>query len=517
MATYAANMDSDSSIERSASQSAFTALTVALLMCVPVVLSMLFFSGQSLRLDEAQSLWQSGRSVGYIFKLIAQDVHVPLYHLLLHFWRIAFGDTVTSARLMSLAFYVASIPALYMLGKLAYNRRVGLFATFLFSISPFMNWYGNEIRMYTLFTFLVIVNQYFFVRIFKNKEHSDDIWALYVLTALLGVFSHYFFFLNLASQVVFYLVERKTFPEGSFKRFMAAMVIVAAAFLPWAWYVLHLGQAGNQEPLLAVPTTVNLFSTMSQFVFGFQNDNINTVLLSLWPVTILFAFLGLRKRSGKNTLPQTQYFMITLLVSIAIAFVVSFVVAPVFVSRYLIFTVTSLYLLLAGLFENYTLKAAHLARYGLAAVMVLTLAIEITSPTTPVKENYEGATAYLNTHVTAQDVVVLSAPFTVYPVQYYYRGDAPLTTLPVWDQYTYGPIPAFSTANLKDEVAKAVGSSQNVYLLLSYNQGYEKDIKDYFDSHYQRLYTESYSDDLTLYEYKLRYDTNATQVSIASK
>jgi mannosyltransferase len=493
-------------------------LVLVILMCTPVLLSVFFFAGQSLRLDEAQSLWQSGRSVGYIFTLVAEDVHVPLYHILLHFWRIAFGNTVIVARVMSLVFYILSIPALYALGKIAYNRRVGLFAAFLFSISPFMNWYGNEIRMYTLFTFFVILNQYFFVKILRsqqentqvNKERNDTTWALYTLTAILGVFSHYFFFLNLASQAVFFLIQRKLFPKGSFKRFVYALIIVAAVFVPWGWYVLHLGQAGNQEPLLAVPTTVNLFSTVSQFVFGFQNDNINTVLLSLWPITILFAFLGLRNRAGRTSLPSTQYFLITLLVSIAIAFVGSFIIAPVFVSRYLIFTVPSLYLLLASMFESYTPQWAQLARYAVAAIMILTLAVEITSPTTPVKENYEEAVAYIDAHATAQDVVVLSAPFTVYPVQYYYRGAAPITTLPVWNQYSYGAIPPFNAADLPNQVTLAIGSSQNVYLLLSYNQGYEQNIKDYFDSHYQRLYTATYSDDLTLYEYKLRYDTNAT-------
>ncbi len=488
-------------------------LLLLVLMCIPIALSVFFFAGQSLRLDEAQSLWQSGRSVGYIFTLVAEDVHVPLYHVLLHFWRIAFGNTVIAARSMSLVFYILSIPALYALGALAYNRRVGFFAAFLFSISPFMNWYGNEIRMYTLFTFFVILNQYFFVKILKSKEHSDHVWALYTLTAILGVFSHYFFFLSLASQAVFYFLQRKLFLEGSLRRFVYAMLIVCGVFLPWGLYVLHLGQAANQEPLLAVPTTINLFSTVSQFVFGFQNDNINTVLLSLWPITILFAFLGLRNRAGHASLPQTQYFLITLLVSIAIAFVGSFIVAPVFVSRYLIFTVPSLYLLLASMFESYSPKWAQLARYSIAAIMIATLAVEIASPTTPVKENYEEASAYLNSHVTAQDVVVLSAPFTVYPVQYYYRADAPITTLPIWNQYSYGPIPAFNAAQLPDQVTQAVGSSQNVYLLLSYNQGYETNIKDYFDSHYQRLYTATYSDDLTLYVYKLRYDTSATQVT----
>jgi len=498
---------------------ALRGLVLLALMCIPVILSVYFFAGQSLRLDEAQSLWQSGRSIGYIFNLVAQDVHVPLYHVLLHFWRIAFGDTILEARLMSLVFYILSIPALYALGTLAYNRRVGFFVAFLFSISPFMNWYGNEIRMYTLFTFFVILNQYFFVKILKgsgnDREHSDHIWALYTLTAILGVFSHYFFFLSLASQAVFYFMQKDLFPPGSLKRFVYAMAIVGVVFLPWALYVLHLGQAANQEPLLAVPTTINLFSTVSQFVFGFQNDNINTVLLSLWPVTIVFAFLGLRNRAGRTSLPATQYFLVTLLVSIFIAFVGSFIVAPVFVSRYLIFTVPSLYLLLASMFESYSAQWATLARYGIAAVMIVTLAIEILSPTTPVKENYEAATAYLNSHATAQDVIILSAPFTVYPVQYYYRGDAPITTLPIWNQYAFGPIPPFDASKLAGQVQQSVGSSQNVYLLLSYDQGYEKNIKDYFDSHYQRLYADTYSDDLNLYVYKLRYDTTQTAVTNA--
>src|SRR5580704_3972804 len=132
-----------------------TGALLAAFMCIPVVLSIFFFSGQSLRLDEAQSLWQSSRSVGYIFTIVAEDVHVPLYHLLLHFWRIIFGDTVASARAMSLVFYIASIPALYALGKVSYSRRTGLFAAFLFSISLFMQKTAYEIRMYTLFTFFV--------------------------------------------------------------------------------------------------------------------------------------------------------------------------------------------------------------------------------------------------------------------------------------------------------------------------------------------------------------------------
>src|SRR6185437_5404350 len=81
-----------------------------------------FFINQSLRLDEAQSLWQTSRGPVAILGLVAEDVHVPLYHELLRLWRVFVGDSVESARLLSQLFFLLSIPALYALGAYAYNR-----------------------------------------------------------------------------------------------------------------------------------------------------------------------------------------------------------------------------------------------------------------------------------------------------------------------------------------------------------------------------------------------------------
>ncbi len=496
-----------------------TALILVGLMAIPPVLSLLFFMGQSLRLDEAQSLWQTSRSLKDIFTLVAGDVHVPMFHTLLHFWQLYVGTGVVPARMMSLLFYCLSIPALYFVGARAFNPRIGLYAAFLFAISPFMNWYGNEIRMYTVFTFFVIANQYFFIRIWKSAgdtseegvRRQEHLWVGYILTAVFGVFSHYFFFLNLLAQAVFYFLRKDLFPARSTRRFVFAGIIVCGLFLPWAWYVYYLGTAGFQDPALAVPGSINVFSTFAQFLFGFQNDNINTFFLSLWPLTVILGLFTLRRK--RTFRPETEYFLLTLLLSLAVAFIVSFIVAPVFVSRYLIFTIPSFYLLLASLFDNYGPRFARSMRWGLATVMVLTLCFEIWSPTTPVKENYAGAVTYLNEHTTPQDTILVSAPFTIYPVQYYYRGASPMVTLPLWNQYLFGPIPAFNESRLPADVRTAVGSSQNVYLLLSYNQGYEDEIKGYFDSNYELLHMQNFSQGLNLYVYKLRYDTGRTALS----
>jgi uncharacterized membrane protein len=485
------------------SQTVRTFFALAAMMPFACAISYFFLIHQSLRLDESQSLWQTAHTPLSILTVVAADVHVPLYHELLHFWRLFVGDSVTSSRVLSLVFFLASIPAIYFFGKQAYSRKVGLWAALLLSVSPFMNWYGNEIRMYTLFMLMVVLNQYFFMQIWKAPKR--DTWFWYVVTAVLGVFSHYLFFLSLAAQAVFFLLRPKLFPKGSFKKFIVSAVVVAVFFAPWIFYVLHINQIQNQTPLIATPTTVDLFGAFQQFVFGFQDTAISTIILSLWPIALVFGFLALQRHNKMRS--ETEYLLLAAFIPVLLAYGVSFAITPIFLSRYLISAIPALYLCILVLFESFPKKTALFCKIALVLLMLITLGIEIGSAYTPVKENYLGVSTYLTSHVRPQDVVLISAPFTIYPIEYYYKGTAPISTLPVWNQYAYGSIPAFSEATLPEQVASSTADAQDVWLVLSYDQGYQKDIKDYFDAHYKLLFTKIFSPALTLYVYQLRYDT----------
>jgi hypothetical protein len=239
-------------------------------------------------------------------------------------------------------------------------------------------------------------------------------------------------------------------------------------------------------------------------VFGFQSDHLNTVILSLWPITLLVAFLALRTRARPN--PETEYLLLSIVIPIAAVFAISFVI-PVFVSRYLIFTVPALYLIITSTVTAYPGRAAAWARTGLVGAMAVMLIVEMVSPHNPVRENYRAVADYLDANAQAQDVIALSAPFTVYPVEYYYRGEANIVTLPLWDRYLYGPIPSFNPDTFPQEVENTAKGHQNLWLVLSYDQGYQKEVKDYFDQHYTQLNKISFSPGLDLYEYKVGYET----------
>jgi mannosyltransferase len=473
------------------------------MMFFAVLLSLMAFSHQSLRLDEAQSLWQTSHSPLMILQLVGEDVHVPFYHFVLHFWQFLFDNSVETARFLSLILFLISIPVLYKLGALAYNQRVGLFATLLFSISPFMNWYGNEIRMYSLFTLLALINQYCFVRIYKKHE-STGAWVGFAVTALLGIFTHYFFFLLLLAQACFFLFYRNLFPQHAFKKFTLIAIILILSILPWIVYVNNLDKIQNQAPILTAPTSINLFSTFSQFLFGFQDDHLNTILVSLWPLTILLGFLALKKTQRIN--PTTLYFVFALIIPIITVFVISSTLQPLYVNRYLIFTLPSLLLFLAYIFSLYPPRVAKFVKVGFVILILFTLSIEVFSAHTPAKENYREAADYLEEHALPSDVIVVSAPFTVYPIEYYYHGPVQITTLPLWDRYVTGPIPPFDEETLPSEVEKIAGSHARLWLLLSYDQGYENDLHLHFENNYHRLDMVNFSPGLNLYLYQLRYD-----------
>ena len=234
--------------------------------------------------------------------------------------------------------------------------------------------------------------------------------------------------------------------------------------------------------------------------------------MSSWPIAVILALVALGRRQRFS--PQTEYFGLTVLVSFSVAFVVSYLIAPVFLSRYLAFTLPSFYLLVISLFSMYARRFRVAAQWSLAALMLLALGIQIANPDAPIKERYADAVTYLSNNATAQDIILVSAPFTIYPVQYYYRGAAPLSTLPFWNQYEFGPIPPFNAEELPAQVKNATRNYQNVYLLLSYDQGYEESVQNYFDSHYQRIGEKNFSEGLNAYVYRLRYNTDGSAISI---
>ncbi|WP_292741078.1 glycosyltransferase [Nostoc sp. JL31] len=147
-----------------------------------------------------------------IHNLATQDSHPPLYFVLAYLWMKLFpsdGGLVSlfAARLLPAIIGAASIPCVYVLGRVAFRSRlVGHLTAAMMAVSPYGVFLAQEARHYTLailwvigsFTCLVIATRHI-----QNRTPLP-IWValFWIEVNALGIATHYFFTLTLCTEAV---------------------------------------------------------------------------------------------------------------------------------------------------------------------------------------------------------------------------------------------------------------------------------------------------------------------------
>lgn len=535
-------------------------------MAFALSVSMYLSYSQSIRLDESQSLWIATKPVESILKFTAEDVHVPLYFIFLHFVVQFFGNNILFARLLSVLFFVLTIPVLYAIAKEGSNRKVALLSVSLFCLSPFIIWFSSEARMYTLFTFVTSMSHLFFLRMIRSNGKKSKMG--YFIATIAGLYTHYFFILLLASQTLFVLTQfvaraiakpsvnykNNTAPQNisdyntklllfknyslsaaldtvgvqsiplanipfqnrflhyylAFKKsgaltYLLLITASFALFVPWIIFVLSLGSASNTQPLIPPPTSYNIFQTFVLFLFGFQSQDLQTLLVSLWPVFIgILFFIFTQKRKIK--MANISYLLIATFVPILLTFFISYL-RPIYLPRYLILVTPTLFIIMAWILMNYSKRIASYLIVGFFVMLSGLLFYQYISNDSPAEENYRGASEYLSAYASPKDIIAVSAPFTLYPIEYSYNGSARINTIPEWNRYLEGSIPEFNQDKFEKQLNTYQSQYARVFVVLSYDQGYESKIRDYLDTNYLLEDKKKFSQDLEVRIYKLRYDT----------
>ncbi len=474
-----------------------------------------YLFSQSIRLDEAQTIWVATKPLETMLLLVGGDVHVPLYFVIMHFWMQVWGTDVTIVRIPSFVFFLLTLLVIYILGREASNKNTSLLSVVLFSLSPFVLWYSFEARMYTQFVFFSSLSHLFFLRLVRSGGGKGALG--FFLATLGGMYTHYFFLSIPLSQGVYLLFWSilkspvRTSILDSFllqikvlRKFLIIILLDIVLLLPWIVYVATLGRISDSTPLIPPPNTFNFFQTFAFFLFGFQSVLAQGLIVALWPMLLLLLFLIFTHRKKFQT-HNLGYFELVTFFPILLFFVASFV-KPVFLARYLIFTVPTLFFLVANVLLVFPSKISKVLISITLVFIIGFLLYQNISPSTPVKENYRGVSQFLNSQVSPSDIVVVSSPFTVYPIEYNYAGNARIDTIPLWDRFTEGGIPAFSDVEFQTQFAEYQKVYNRVFVVLSYDQGYENNIRTYLDTHFEMLGNQLFSPGLEIRVYKLRYN-----------
>jgi mannosyltransferase len=200
-----------------------------------------------------------------------------------------------------------------------------------------------------------------------------------------------------------------------------------------------------------------------------------------------------------------DYFVVVSFIPVVAVYLLSFY-KPIFLPRYLIFVTPSLFTLLAWMLMNFGKQVFSGLSIILITLMLMSLNFQDMTENTFVKEDYREVVAVVQSKVDPRDIIVVSAPFTTYPIEYYYSGPSRIETIPPWNRYVQGPISNFTVEGLKKQIDDYSKKYYRIYLILSYDQGYQEKIVDYMDHHYERLLDQKFPANINLRAYQLRYD-----------
>src|SRR5579863_6184818 len=163
-----------------------TAVRFVCLACKP------FWFDECFSVEVARIGWQN-----FLHLLWWREANMSLYYVLLRIW-LHFGHSPFFIRSLSAVIAAATLPAVYWLARLLYDRRVALIAAALFAFNAYDVRYAQEVRSYSLFVLLATLCSGFLIAWLQQPTRRH--WRGYVLFSILAVYAHFYALLMIAVQ-----------------------------------------------------------------------------------------------------------------------------------------------------------------------------------------------------------------------------------------------------------------------------------------------------------------------------
>ena len=215
-------------------------------------------------IDEAITVGIASHGVGEIPGLLRLDGSPPLFYLLLHGWMAVAGTSEAATRALPLLFALLAVPVSYWAGSAAFGRRAGALAAAGAAGCPFLTYYAQETRMYSMVAVLSVLASASFVLAFVHGRRRH-VWLLGLWLVLLLYAHNWALFLVAGMGAGWLWLWHEGRVEARDGALLAAGV--ALAYAPWVPSLLF--QAGHTAaPWSSRPTPLSLLA-IPGVLFGF--------------------------------------------------------------------------------------------------------------------------------------------------------------------------------------------------------------------------------------------------------
>jgi uncharacterized membrane protein len=367
----------------------------------------------SLWLDEASTLNFAIKSIPDIWQATtAGEFNPPLFYWTEHIMLI-FGNSEVVLRFIPALLGILTIPLIYLVGREFMDRNTGIIAAAAFAFSPFLVFYSQEARAYSMMLFFVTFAMVFYFRALKSNDLVN--WALFGILSALAFWSHFYALVIIGALILYALYELLPRIRNSIiavKPLACSCVIFGIICLPLILVTLQLfAKRTASAPTFGIQGPDIIIATFAQ-ISG--SEVAMYLLLILFIAGIVQAFL-LDKNKG--------IFLVTLTV---LTFVISNFLSyriPM-QPRYLIFLVIVYFLAIALSYQLlFTLTHSRGVVYGFLALLVV-----INTPMLAgyysgyAKEDWRGFAGELQQLTRPGDFIVVVPGYVSQPLDYYYSN-----------------------------------------------------------------------------------------------
>ncbi len=393
--------------------------------------------------------WMTGtlqeRAVGLLGAMIRQNG--PLYYFLLRGWVALAGHTEYGMRFFSLLLGILGVPLTAALGRRLVGRTAATVAAALMAVSPYMVWYGQEVKMYTLVPALVLLALY---GLRRGMDEGGKWWAVQVVATTLLLYTHIWGALLIPLQILWLAVE---WPRWR-PRWRGALVGMALLTLPYLPLALWQAPAALARRETGFP-----HHTLGEMAMILLNGWSTGILSRGWPWGALvlggLAALGLvggfprhpcpsplpnfvRERGGGRGRGEAYLLALWLTLPLLGIWLIS-LRQPLFTDRYLIWCAPAFYMLAgagwtalkkpgagrekgrdAG--RKRKIASPYLALCALASCISLAVfGLNLhAQATVPIKSDFRAAAAYVESRYRPGDLLIFQIPHVRYTFDYYF-------------------------------------------------------------------------------------------------
>lgn len=379
-------------------------------MLIGAFLLRIFTLGQeSFWLDEA-IIWDRLKDgpMSFLFDWDA-DTQGPIYGLILWPWMKLFGSGEVAMRFPSVFFGVLGLHAMYLLGRRIFNHRAAMWAVAFAAVNPFLIYYAQETRPYTLWFWTSLMAIWYLLRLIEQNSKVNSVGT--ITFTLLSLYTHPYgpFLLALQGGMIAILA-----PRAEWKRFFKPALIIAIAFLPElaTFAYAFIGKLRNKWSVAAWIHTPGIFEPWIYMRYYFAWDKL-AAACSLVCVggVILYRKRLAAFRTGYITLAAIAFgfFALPWLLS---------QISPILWMRYTI-TVVAAVLLLLGWITSETKKPLQYLAVGL---FFLGSALPLYHYYTEYdKDPWRQSVAWLAPQVNPGDTFIIHPLRAPMPFEYYLR------------------------------------------------------------------------------------------------